>query len=136
MPHTFHPRHLKSLHTIFKSNKYINSFYLLNTNKCTCNSFYLLNTNKYTCNSFYLLNNNKYTCNYFYLLNNKYTCTSFTCCYLVPQPSTSTVNHYTHLSLGLYTHLLSSKLIVDLVHYLYLSIVVTSSQSSQLQDKK
>lgn len=59
----------------------------------------------------------------------------FTCCYLVAQPPTSTVDHHTHLSLTLNAHLFGGKLIVDLVHHLYLSIMVAGSQSSQLKSR-
>ena len=49
------------------------------------------------------------------------------------QSSAATMNHHTHLTLELYAHLLGSKLVVDLIHDLYLCIVVPRSQSSQLK---
>ena len=49
------------------------------------------------------------------------------------QSSAATMNHHTHLTLELYAHLLGSKLVVDLIHHLYLCIMDPSSQSSQLK---
>jgi len=46
--------------------------------------------------------------------------------------STAAVNHYTDLSCFFNSHLASIKFIVDLVHNLYLCVVVTGTQCAKL----
>mmetsp|Transcript_68228 Transcript_68228/g.200349 ORF Transcript_68228/g.200349 Transcript_68228/m.200349 type:complete len:371 (-) Transcript_68228:119-1231(-) len=52
---------------------------------------------------------------------------------LVPQASAPRVDHYTHLTLLVYAHLLRHEGVVDLVHHLDLSVVVAGPQRPQLR---
>ena len=55
-----------------------------------------------------------------------------TCGHLVSEASAAAVDHHTHLTFVVDAHLLGGVVVVDLVHHLDLSVVVSSSQSPQL----
>ena len=55
-----------------------------------------------------------------------------TSCHLMSKTSTATVDHHADLSCFFNSHLACTELIVDLVHNLDLSIVITSTQGAQL----
>ena len=52
--------------------------------------------------------------------------------YLMSKTSTAAVNHYTDLSHLFNAHLSCTELAVDLINNLYLSIVITSTKSTEL----
>lgn len=56
-----------------------------------------------------------------------------TCGDLMPEASAAAVDHHTHLAFVVNAHLLGGVVIVDLIHHLDLSIVVSCSQSAELQ---
>lgn len=56
-----------------------------------------------------------------------------TCGHLVSEASAAAVDHHAHLTLVVDAHLLGSVVVVDLIHHLDLGVVVSSSQSPQLQ---
>lgn len=55
-----------------------------------------------------------------------------TSCHLMSKTSTAAVYHYTDLSHFFNSHLARIELIEDLIHHLYLSVVVTSTQCAKL----
>lgn len=54
----------------------------------------------------------------------------YTCCHLVAQTTATAMDHDTHLSCLLYTHLAGIELVVNLIYHLDLCIVVPCSQCS------
>lgn len=59
-----------------------------------------------------------------------------TCGHLVSEASAAAVDHHAHLPSVVDAHLLGSVVVVDLVHHLDLGVVVSSSQSPQLQPQR
>jgi len=55
-----------------------------------------------------------------------------TSCHLMSETSTAAVNHYTDLSYFFNSHLACIEFIVNLIHNLYLSIVIASTERAQL----
>lgn len=59
----------------------------------------------------------------------------YTCSNLVAQASAATVDHHTHLAFVINAHLLGSILIINLIHNLNLSVMVSCTQRPQLAKK-
>ncbi len=67
------------------------------------------------------------------LTNTSSRCVELTCGDLVSEASAAAVDHHTHLTFVVDAHLLGGVVVVDLIHHLDLGIVVSCSQSPQLQ---
>ncbi len=59
-----------------------------------------------------------------------------TCGHLVAEASTAAVDHHTDLPLVIDAHLLGSVIVVDLIHHLNLSVVVSCTQRPQLHNSR
>lgn len=59
-----------------------------------------------------------------------------TCSHLVSEASAAAVDHNAHLTFVVDSHLLGGVVVVDLIHHLDLSVVVSCSQSPQLKHTK